>query len=439
MISLSKKVHTGSKKWCIYAIVSRSEQVVFVAKSCAKNPKLRYYEHLRGENSWTADDFGPEGTANDAEFIVLESIEGTISMAYRHIIAWCRYFEEKRFALLTSPKKSDQCDYLKPETQKIYDQVCAPFPLSEVLDREVIYEQTQETTEEGVPAKPKGKSQMTQLNVRVHESVAASFRHLCEQTAMSQNDFLAMLLAPENRARLEEVNAPWRQLQDQRELNQQLKKENEALRKKDTQNRGRERRYRITIAAFLQEIVRMSEQMNANVIADLYLSPPKYFKEAKRRHILDGYNYPNKDGVETIVLEYFVKGNSVYLPDKAKFLPTALFVLGRTKEGTKVKLRYYPRDDYAGIALNDKLYAYPGSEWFVGFMVASDGATDVIAAFPHNLYGGYDPVIMAELDAEIKAEFVAELTAGLDEEPLPFDQKLTEAERRAQISKFLKD
>ena len=81
--------------------------------------------------------------------------------------------------------------------------------MSELFEREVIYERAESETKVIILDKLKNKSQMTQLNIRVHRNVAESFRKFCKQSHLSQNNALALLLAPENRARLESVHAPW--------------------------------------------------------------------------------------------------------------------------------------------------------------------------------------------------------------------------------------
>lgn len=425
MIIMADKFHVEIEHWYIYAVVSREDKLAYVAKSCAKNPVARYYEHTRGEIKWTKYDFGPNGYSRDPEFVILEALDCTSPEAYRHIIAWCHFFEEQKFCLLNNPTKAWQCDFLKSETKKIYDAVCAPVSISEVLDREVIYERVE--AERVTPDKPKNKNQMTQLNIRVQRSVAESFRDFCEQVHLSQNNALALLLAPENQARLESINAPWKELQYQKELNEQLKIENEQLRKKRNELQLREKDYRKVIAEMVNQVV---GEIAKNSCKDFVKQPvlsAMHFKDAKRQLDFDSYQYPDRCGIEEITLVALVNGIQKMQLNRELLLPTALFVLAETNAGDKVKLRWYPKDHFVGITPRNEMYAYFGARWLIGFVVAPDGATDLIANVPLEL-------IEAESSLELQLKLIEEDDAS--EPMLPLGKGL---ERDRSLVEKIKD
>ena len=54
------------------------------------------------------------------------------------MLAWYHYFEEHGYAILTDEKVGHMVDNFSYETQEIYDQVCAPFKLDEVLTRKIV-------------------------------------------------------------------------------------------------------------------------------------------------------------------------------------------------------------------------------------------------------------------------------------------------------------
>lgn len=384
---MSKGLYEDMYCWCIYAVISRKEEIAFIAKSRAKNPMTRFYEHIKGENKWTADDFGPNGTVEDAELIILESIECSTSMAYRHTVAWGHFFEEQKFIVLTTPRKSEQFDYLKPETQKIYDRVCAPFSLSEVLDRKVIHEWRKSEPKTDQLSRKIDKSYMTQLNLRVRRSVAESFRDLCKQSEMSQNNMLALLLAPENQSRAAELNAPWEELNYQKAANTKIKEENEVLRKRAAVVCERERRYRKVLAATANAVIEKAEKGCSffGGSRNLPTVAPKYFKKAKRAGLFQDYQYPKEDGVAVVTLKDIAEGKRTVIPYKGHSLPPALFVCGETEDGNKVRFRWYPRKEGLGISPRDKVFSYLGAKWLVGYMMAQDGAMDLIAIVPLDL------------------------------------------------------
>lgn len=443
--NMAREFYEKIDHWYIYAVVSRRDKLAYIAKSCAKNPIARFYEHIRGEIKWTKDDFGPDGYSTDPEFVILESLDCTSPIAYRHIVAWCHYFEEQRFCLLNSPTKGWQCDYLKPDTKKIYDAICAPVSITEVLEREVVYERMEREPAVIMPDKPKSKSQMTQLNIRVLRNVAEAFREFCEQSHLSQNNALALLLAPENQARLETVNAPWQELQYQKELNEQLKIENEQLRKKRNELQLREKGYRKVIAKISNEVVGTIAKNNGKDFVKKPVLKAMHFKDAKRQLDFESYQYPDKYGIEEITLVGIVNGVQKMRANRDLLLPTALFVLGETNGGDKIKFRWYPKEHFVGITPRNEMYAYSGARWLAGFVVAPDGATDLIANIPLELIeeeGNLDlqMELIEDSDLELQVELIEEndgsespLSSGREwERDDPLEERLRDVQERAQ-------
>lgn len=412
---MSQKNYDEIKHWHIYAITSRSNELAYVAKSCARTPIARYYEHIRGENKWTKDVFGPNGDSLGSEFLVLESLDCTESVAYWHIIAWCHYFEKQGFLLLNKSTKKHQFYRLEPEAQKIYDAVCASASLSELFKQKVIYARTDEDVLFFLPDKPKCKSQMTQLNIRVHRNVAKSFRKFCQQNHLSQNNALALLLAPENQDRLGSVNGPWKELQRREKLLKQF----EERHKKEINIHERERNYRKVIAAISNEAI---DTIKRNCDEDFAERPvllsPVRFEDAKQQFDFKNYHYPDKSGVEKITLVGIVEGKQKMGAYIDSFLPPALFVLGENDAGDKVKLRWYAREDNVGISPRNELYAYSGARWLTGFVVAPDGAVDLIAVIPLALIDkGSDSRAHANID---------------DKQISPLDERIRDAMERSQ-------
>jgi len=60
----------------------------------------------------------------------------------------------------------------------------------------------------------------------------------------------------------------------------------------------------------------------------------------------------------------------------------ARFILGKTAEGKRYKFRYYPKKEFIGYHLSDCPHYLQGSKCLLIYRESTDGAMDVISAFP---------------------------------------------------------
>ena len=79
-----------------------------------------------------------------------------------------------------------------------------------------------------------------------------------------------------------------------------------------------------------------------------------------------------------IYLEHLVYG-------KPSSPPT--FVLGRTENQERIKLRWYPKKEFLGIWPRNERFAKRDSKWLMGYLPAQDGAVDLVAAIPMESVG----------------------------------------------------
>ena len=133
---MSARFRTEARSYWIYGILDEINETAYVGKSYAKNPKKHYYSHMRGEHSLTCDDYLDTETSK-ANFYILERLQCSGRIAFKHVLAWYNYFEEQGYVCLTENKVDHMVEHLSLETKEIYDQVCAPFTLDEVLTRKV--------------------------------------------------------------------------------------------------------------------------------------------------------------------------------------------------------------------------------------------------------------------------------------------------------------
>lgn len=360
---MSSKFHTEVRHYYIYAILTLDEMTAYVGKSYAKNPRSRFTAHLRGELTGTRDDFSPGAWAGDRpEFCILEAVDCTGAKAYQHIVAWCHYFEEQGFALLMPAGTCSYADHMLPSTVQIYEEVCAPFSLKEVLNREVPVQK-----EAAKPWTP----ELKQMNLRVREDVMEAFRLFCKEHGMTQSEGLRALLlqsgCAEGYGMVESVK---RDMQRKDDEIAELKEENGKLRGKRDSGFYHCVKWADVVRELLDHILDKTEP------TDTETEPLKANRFGESAKLFHAHQYPEMSGTCHLKVEAFIYGNS------ERGRKAALFVLGTTPDGRKIKLRWYPKKEFIGVYPHSRQYAYEGSEWLMGYIAAESGAVDLIAAIP---------------------------------------------------------
>ena len=368
-------IHEDIRRHRIFALIEPDLDMVYIGKTCSKSLDAQRRAHMRGDVECTRDVFGTEAAAPDMDYYILEILDCTIVDAYKHILAWYRYFLENGYEIVGREKTLDDCQNLLPETQAIYDTVCAPVSLTEVFNRDVL--------EPDAPAplikKPiRPLDAITQLNIRVKEETAQAFRNYCNHMNLSQSDGLTYLLSIQGPIQIPSL---FRDLRYYKELAQYLQKENTAQKKAATERQNKEREIRRAIAAFSAAVVHAAQETCGYFLHRPALKPKPY-RRAKTYDNLEQYKYPEQSGCTTITLTDLAFGRGKAKPDRS-FTNTkaAIFVFGQTAND-KIKLRWYPKKDHIGITPTNEEYAHLGSEWIVAYRIANDGAADLIASVP---------------------------------------------------------
>ena len=371
----------------IYIIYHEITQATFIGKTYSRDPYTVLNAHLRGERASTREDFGSDPDWNDlVNFHILESLECTGAEAYRHVIAWCRFFEDAKFMLIVPYGTARHSEYFHPETQAIYDTVCAPFTAEEVLKREIPLWEGPPPTSSPAPSsyfwddddEPSWKTTLEQLNIRVKGDVAESFRYFCKKEGITQSTGLQLLLLSQKEKRirlitdsfLDDIHAKDEKIA---KLKEELNKANEKLAEISTQKTAEKDRAAV-IRRAVKQALRLQEP-------DPYWSPmhPMSFYRASKVLDFSAYSYPSENGYCFIELDALVYGRGPR---------AALFVLGHTADGSLIKLRWYPKKEFIGIspAIKSPFY-HKSSYWSVGYFLANDGAYDIYAAVPVDRLG----------------------------------------------------
>lgn len=372
----------------IYIIYNTTEESAYIGKTYSDNPRARLRAHLRGECELTADDFGPEAPNPGAiKFQLLESVVCTGSDAYRHVVAWCYFFEERGMLLLNAAGTSRDTEHLHPKTKAIYDTVCAPFSVEEVLAREV----------EPLKRPPNSKGHAPayhNLNILVPAETAETFQEFCAQQNLMQKDALRyLLLAQENLSSQKLIASIQREFSEKDAQIDDLKA---TIAEKQARIQRAKDRNRVVIATCQQ------------YVDDIVLSLPNFvypsikpmsFNTAKFKLDFSAYAYPESSGCDYFYLEHLVYGRGP---------AAALFLLGFKSNGKKIKLRWYDKDTYVGRYFPRSPYAHENSPWLVGYTAAADGAVDLVIAIPLEPLEPFD-------EAEILSDSPSALHPSIDE------------------------
>lgn len=378
---MNKEHYTEVKHHYIYIIYHEIDHATFIGKTYSSDPYTVLGAHLRGERASTREDFGSDPDWNDlVNFHILESLECTGAEAYRHVIAWCRFFEDANFLLIVPYGTARYSEYFQPETQAIYDTVCAPFTVEEVLNREIsLWEGKPCSTSPTPLSNDEGgdcNAALFQLNVRVTYDVSEGFKRFCKRMGVTQSNGLRLLLLSQQEKCPRIVAHSYQEdmlakADTIAKLKEELRKAKEklvALPKPKNEEKARSTVIRRAVKQALRQ------QKPAS-----YLTPllPISFYKAKGVVDFSSYSYPSEEGVCFLALDALVYGRS----HLKQFSP--LFVLGRTADGSRLKLRWYPKKEFVGISPTSRSpFYHKGSFWSVGYALANDGAYDLYAAIP---------------------------------------------------------
>lgn len=376
---MSSRFRTEIRRYYIYCILDENFETVFVGKSFGKNPISHYYSHMRGEHALTKDAY-IDADITEPEFIILEIVHCTGRVAFKHVLAWYIYFEEQGYAILTDEKAGSMVDNPSFETQQIYEKICAPYTLQEVLGRKVKEPRlTQEEIQEN--EQKRGKGALVQFNMRIKERVAQAYRSFCTERGITQSDGLRLLLLGEDFADRDVVMQSYQQeLNALKTENAKLKEQNKellALQKEKESWALRHRNEWIRIAKTI--VNRMVERAFIPYFGFDLHNKPFRFKSEDGYGLFSSHQYPQEGGCFEVNVSGLVYGTGREHNGPEKNIP--LFVCGKLKDKTPLKFRWYPKREFIGIPPGDKNVSFEGI-WMLGCVIAKDGAADLVSAVP---------------------------------------------------------
>ena len=369
--TMKKKFYLEEKAYKIYALYDDiAERRAYIGKTVNVRMSSVFSWHRCGHNKYTQELF--EIDFLDPNMVVLEDLTCTGAVAYRHVLSWVRYFEDNGFEMLNPGGTLAQAEQMQEETLKIYEQI-ADIPFEEHLHGTW---QKKSTAPKRMPKKIEKEKASTQLCLRLSPTDKAEFQRYCRRTNLRQTDAFAKLLHTSGENAAPDIRRLSDLLDESETRCTQLAEENEKLRSglvvprsERIENNARER------FNFAQKAIQAFVKIT--YIKDRYTDLPiREFRYDDFKHRFPNaakYQYPSDEGTHIIYLQALVWGksrNPVY------------FLMCKTPEGEYLKFRFYPKKEFIGEQVRHSFYALLDSPWLFAGRLASDGAVDLVAAFP---------------------------------------------------------
>lgn len=382
----------------IYAIIEPGVDVVYVGKTTIENPLKKRNNAINGRIRSVDGEFSEK-----CKFFLLESIYVSKPVAFRHILAWYRFFEENGYDVLAMNGAAYMLEFPQDETMNIYNEVCLAHSVEEVLERKILplkrIEEPEQTQTEPYP--------FTQLNIRVRENVADSFRSISRKLGLSQNDTLKLLLMEKDDeikiSLADEICALKQEIHNYKELVEQQRKQHSI-----DKNRAIEKNRQL-VKIFRDFINLLADFLKGLDFSTGETIKPKRFNDCKE--LFHSCSYPLTSGCCIATMDEIIMGK-YHTSELGKVTPTK-FLLFSTLDGKKMKLRLYGGNSFVGFY--PMAHAYKNSLWIVGYTISDDGAANMVLGIPLDCVHKESPVNENTFFEEKEYSLLDDLISGADD------------------------
>lgn len=347
------------------------ESYYYVGRSFGTSISKVYSRHINGGIAATKGIF----TATEQpKLYILQDRPLTGEDAYRNLVAYTRYFAENKLGSSLNYEGTEwQSKYLKPETEKIYQEI-AKEPLADLLQRTYVMRPIDADRKREDLLAEQEKKRIVQLNVSVYEDDKALFDAYCKKTGVSRRDALGMLL--------ESATAKTTEKYEQAIIKKEKKIEAQTQEIKKLQHKlalatGKElpkkelwtsRMYPFMLEGINRYISLLFQKKEA-AAHPIQSRPYKGFTKPLLPH--EEYYYPEKEGFYLMQMQAVLWGKN-----------KSCFYVGIDSKGRRYRMRYYDKDWFIGIPPRGSGYDEQDSIWLCGVVKAADGAMDLVAAMP---------------------------------------------------------
>lgn len=155
----------------IFVIVSRISKDFFVWKCKKGGAYAAYINHARGLNNQTKRLF--ERSEKEKVFpsmYILETVETTEEIAFRHCVAWTKYLMKHGWSPLSTARTVGYVDDLLPETQEIFESI-SQLSIEEALSEEKLRVKNYQRRPKTTLKKPKEEIKLY-VTIKQYEKIA---------------------------------------------------------------------------------------------------------------------------------------------------------------------------------------------------------------------------------------------------------------------------
>ena len=359
----------SKRLFIVYAIFSSETKTAFIGKSYGSDLGPTYSKHVHSKNRYTRDHLSKSALNGEIPRLsILQRLEGVdFREAYAHLVAWTRLFLEHAYYILMPDGVIDDALHLHPRTQHLYNLIKDEH-LENTLQNGTCF--PRKSLCKKTPAPISNNSKSVQFNMRVRQQDKDAYNEMCNRELLSKKDMFSLLVrSMDEKSTFEDTRISM--------LKQRIEKESKEL--EIAHNRierlynfvQHDKRYKSTVAIVNQMwntyIHSMSAIDHSSSYDILDIMRPQYSDYSPNE-----FSYPDESSGVT----EFVLLGLVYMKSAS-----GIFVLGRTLDGKRIKLRSFPKKDYIGTIIPRSKWSFFGSKWIVAWNTASDGAKDLVASF----------------------------------------------------------
>ena len=174
------KRYTQVKDMAIYAIMMPTGPEIYIGKCEYRHLRNHYRDHYnlhKAQTKQLIEAVKKEGQR--PEMYLIEELEATEVEAYKHVVAWVKYFVENGRVSLNHTKTNAYADDLTPETSALYARIQYDSVEEYISDESRLFE------DYGVKPARVNEDDDTIISFRVSEEEAERIKNMAEERGMT--------------------------------------------------------------------------------------------------------------------------------------------------------------------------------------------------------------------------------------------------------------
>ncbi len=176
-----------TKQFIVYVIVSPFRPCVYVGKTLKHAVKNHYTSHYNLRNRCTKELFSEAKTKDLVpKMYLLEELEMAEADAYRHCVAWIRFFVDKGFESLAQKATNEYAANLLPETKSIYEKIRQASVEEVLCDDHILVDAVREYRSQSQKSEP---DDTTFIGFRVSQKESEIIRNAAEKKQRSVSEY----------------------------------------------------------------------------------------------------------------------------------------------------------------------------------------------------------------------------------------------------------